>query len=128
MKAIEKEENSILEVLSIIQEVATSLRNIYDSKFLPFCVQNLIKKLRNKGEDKACNKFIESALSVYHAAEMYLTKWTKLLLEFQVFEWLNFKANHELDYEEVEKSVIFLKSKKVEIDDNKFFFRPSYES
>ena len=120
MKASERQENSVLEILSIIQDISTSMQNRYDSKFLPLIVKSQLK-LRNEGEDKACDKFVESALLVYQRKEAYLAKWTESLLELQVFEWLDFKPEKDLKYQSVEETVLFLVTKNFEIDENKLF-------
>lgn len=96
MKALEGQENSVLEILSIIREVLEPLQDIYDSKFLLFMVKNQLDKLRNEGQDKACDKLFKLVMLAYQRAEAYSAKWTESLLESEVFEWLDFKPEKEL--------------------------------
>lgn len=51
----------------------------------------------------------------------YLKKWSASLRHLQDFEWLHFKMENELKNESVEKSVLFLNSKNVNIDDDILF-------
>lgn len=121
IKKVEREENSVLEVLNVIDEISEILSNRFDSKFIPFIVKQKLKTLENEGKETECNKFIESMLSVYQQSNQYLLKWSESLRILKNFEWLDFKPGKKLNYESMERTVEFLASKNIVIDDSKLF-------
>ena len=60
-------------------------------------------------------------LSVYHKTTENLKKWSASLPHLKEFDWLDFKFEKELTYESVNKSIVFLDSKNIEISDGILF-------
>lgn len=116
---VEKESNSVLEVLEIVDKILKSLGERYNDRFLPLIVKSALSKLRKEGHDKECDNFEEQVFNVYKKTEEYIQKWTKSRSELRVFEWLNFKAHQKVEYSSVEDCVIYLQTKNVCVDDSK---------
>ncbi|XP_067214547.1 protein FAM200B-like [Linepithema humile] len=74
IKDIEKENNSILEIMAIIGDTVESLRERIDSKFLPLSIKLVFSKLKKDGKGSSCDNFAARALSVYEVTEEYLRK------------------------------------------------------
>lgn len=117
IEKIEREDNSVLEVLSVIDEISNSLQERIDSEFIPFIVKQRMLTLPKA----ACNEFIESMLSVYEKSKEYLLKWSESLRILENFEWLNFKVGKKLEYKSIEETVKFLTSRNIQINDSKLF-------
>lgn len=56
---IEKESNSVLEVLEIIDQVIKTLSERYSNRFLSLNVKTAFAKIRKEGQDKECDNFGE---------------------------------------------------------------------
>lgn len=132
---LEREINSVIEVINIIDHVAGALRDRIENEFLPFSVKNILSKLQADGNDKECANFVQKAIGVYEEAEAYLLKWTASLSDFrvnifaalyirpsffgrnvlirvlfQVFKWLDFRQDVRFRYSCIEDTVSFLKT------------------
>lgn len=120
---VERQENSILEIQSIVDAVADSLRKRIDQNFLPFTLLSELNKLNSDGKEKECQNFKESINSVYQKALDYLLEWTSSLNELRPFNWLNFNSDplKQIEYTQICESIAFLKERQISIDDNKIF-------
>lgn len=121
MLIMEKETNSVLETLEIVDNVLISLRERYNAKFLTLNIKSQLARLRNDGKESMCNNFIDKTMSIYKDTEEYLEKWTQSLSELRTFNWLNFRYNVPVDYNLAEETVAYLKKKNVIIDESKLF-------
>lgn len=118
--AIESEGNSVLEITSIIESVANSLRERIKYKFLPLTLLSNLNKMKAEGKKKECTDFHEKTVNVYQEALEYLLKWTSSLSELKVFQWLKFdRTAKEVDYDQVVRTMQFLESKNVHIHEDK---------
>jgi len=89
---LEKEKNSVIEIINIIDNVAAALRDRIENEFLPFAVKTILSRLRADGKDKECSNFVQRAIEVYKEAEEYLIKWTASLSDFRVNIFTSFNA------------------------------------
>lgn len=121
MEKIEKESNSIVDVLSIIDEICESLQKRIEEKFLPLRVKSELSKLCNEGKESLCTNFVDKLMDIYKTTLEYLNTWTEVFTELRVFEWLDFKDGNAITYRQVEKCVEYLSSRNVSIDDSKLF-------
>lgn len=119
--SLQKEKNSVVEVLIIFDEVFEVLEERIKENFLPLKCKTMLLKLKKDAKDKICEDFEARVGIVYKATLDYLRKWTKSYEEFRVFEWLNFKEKIEINYASVENTMIFLTNKNVSFDDSKAF-------
>ena len=86
VKEMENEQNSVLEILKIVDIVAGALCDKIENQFLPFGVKSIIFRLRKYGKDQMSDLFIQQTMSVYEQAEKYLLEWTSSLLQFRVID------------------------------------------
>lgn len=93
VKKLEQENNSVVEILNIVDDVVQSMRDRIVHKFLPLPVRKTLSNLRAEGKDKECDDFIQNTMTVYKEAESYLLKRTASLSEFRVNIYYRF---HEL--------------------------------
>ena len=64
-KCMEREDNSVMEILSIIDTVSKSLSNGYSLKIFLFALKKKFE-LREEDKDAECDKFLDCILAVYH--------------------------------------------------------------
>ena len=86
VKEMEKEQNSVLEILKIVDRVAGALRDRIENQFLPFGVKSIIFRLRKDGKDQMCDLFIQQTMTVYEQTEKYLLEWISSLSQFRVID------------------------------------------
>ena len=117
---IEREGNSILEISSIIESVANSLRERIKLKFLPMTLLSNLERMKAEGKEKECTDFHERTIDVCKEALDYLLKWTSSLSELKVFQWLKFDSStKEVEYNQVVQTMQYLKLKNVDIHEDK---------
>ena len=121
IEVVEREKNSVLEVVRAIDKLLEVLNEKIKSRFIPHSTKLILNKLREQCEDKQCDEFIENAVGVYKASKKYLELWTESFSELKVFKWLDFDEDTELEYESIEETIDFLKVKRVSIDDSIIF-------
>ena len=68
-----------------------------------------------------CNDFVKNIIDVYKPVKQYLKKWTESSSDFRIFKWLNLRENIRIDYNDVEKTVDYLKFERIIINNSKLF-------
>src|SRR6218665_253268 len=116
---IERENNSLLEVINCLKSVQSVLRCRAEAGFMPFKVKELLAKLRRDGLGDGCDAFCLQVNLLYTTCLEYLAMWTVPLDEFNGFAWMT--LNDTPTWDEVAASISYLKERKVEIDDGKCF-------
>lgn len=116
---IERENNSLLEVINCLKSVQSVLRCRTEAGFMPFKVKELLAKLRRDGLGDGCDAFCLQVNLLYTTCLEYLAMWTVPLGEFNGFAWMT--LNDTPTWDEVAASISYLKERKVEIDDGKCF-------
>lgn len=119
--SLEKEHNSVIDVINIIDGVAQKLRDRIESKFLPLYVRTCLIKLRQEGKDNECDEFVDEIIDIYWETEDYLLKWTDSLSEFRIFKWMDFQKSRTFTYNNIEDTRHFLSVKNFSVDDTKLF-------
>ena len=84
IKFLEKEQNTAVEVLRIIDEVRDSLQERIDAKCLPLSITSILSKLRKDVEELKCLELQTAAQEVYRTTKQYLEKRTEYLSDFRV--------------------------------------------
>lgn len=88
LEKIENEINSICEIINIIENILTNLKERITATFVSLAVKEHIKRLKEEGKEIACNNFIERCICIYSSATSYLEKWTESLMQFKVIIYL----------------------------------------
>ncbi|XP_033222612.1 uncharacterized protein LOC117176470 [Belonocnema kinseyi] len=121
VKILEKERNSVIEVINVVDGVAQKLRDRIESKFLPLNVKTCLTKLRQEGKDKECDEFVDEVINIYRETEDYLLKGTESISEFRIFKWIDFQKSRPFSYDDLEDTLKFLSAKNIFVDDTKLF-------
>lgn len=107
--------NSVVETISILEEVNDLLKIRIETKFLPLNVISILKK--NDCEINECEKLKEECLQVYSNAIAYLKKWTEQFSPFKVFNWMLLSKIPQ--WEQIVETIEYLKERDISIDDSK---------
>lgn len=83
MASIEKEENSVLEVVMIIERILRLLRNRIKDRFVPLKVKQLLKE--HNVSEKISQEMNDEFQKVYSACLDYLKKWIDPFKMFDMF-------------------------------------------
>lgn len=118
---VEREDNSVLEIMEILDIVCQVLQNRLQGKFICLKVKEKLENARKEGFDKEANVFMDEAMLLYKSCYEYLKQWILMFDEFVCFKWMALKS--DIDYCDVEKSIVYLqdKCKSLQIDDVKTF-------
>ncbi|XP_030049150.1 protein FAM200B-like [Microcaecilia unicolor] len=119
IEKLERDNNSLLEVMNCLKSVQSALTCRAQQSFMSLKVKELLKKLRQDGLDDHCDAFCSQVASLYTTCLEYLEMWTVPLEEFTVFSWMAFTKIPSWD--EVLATVAYLKEKEIDIDDSKCF-------
>lgn len=117
IKEIQKEKNTIIDIMNIIENVSSLLENRLQCSFLSLKTKEVLSCAREEGFYSEVDCFMVESLSVYRECYNYLKKWSISFTEFQCFQWMNLKT--KVLMEDVEISVKFLLDKGIIIDDAK---------
>ena len=119
IQEIERENNSVVEVLKCLNTVHTILLERESNKFMSLKVKGLLAQKHKEGYVQECDTFCAEVDDLYSTAIDYLQKWIRPLDEFSCFTWMALGKTPE--WKEVESCVKFLLDKGVQIDDVKCF-------
>lgn len=117
IKKIEQEKMTVIEVLETINTIKRVLSEKELQQFLPLKVKDIFKK--NDTEHNQITAMKKKLLNVYTRCIEYLNKWTRQFGEFDSFQWMSLGLVPTWD--DFEKVLIYLKIKKISIDENKMF-------
>jgi hypothetical protein len=113
-KLMETEKNSLIEVIDILVSVEEILEERIKSRFLPLSVKSIFRKFGSETDEVRAME--TKLLASYDNILEYLHLWTSQLNDFKVFSWMSLK--NEPVWDDIEKTIIFLQTKGVIIDDN----------
>jgi len=119
IEKIERENNSLLEVMKCLKSVQSVLRCRAHAGLMPLKVKELLAKLRRDGLDDRCDAFCSQVTLLYTTCLEYLEMWTVPLEEFNGFAWM--ALTESPTWGEVVASLSYLKERKVRVDDSKCF-------
>ena len=116
---IERENNSLLEVMNCLKSIQSVVNCHAQDNFMSLKVKELLGKLRQDGHDDRCDAFCAQVSLMYTTCLEYLEQWTVPLQEFTGFEWMALTKIPSWD--EAVVTVSYLKEKEVEVDDSRCF-------
>lgn len=71
LEKIENENNSICEIINIIENILTNLKERIIETFIPLAVKEHIKHLKENGKAIDCDNFIKRCLCIYSSTTSY---------------------------------------------------------
>ncbi|XP_042325766.1 SCAN domain-containing protein 3-like [Sceloporus undulatus] len=117
IKEIQKEKNSIIDIMNIIENVSSLLENRLESSFISLKTKEVLSCAREEGFDSEVDCFMEEAVSLYRECYGYLNKWSVSFADFHCFKWMDLKG--KVLMKDVETCINFLGEKGILIDDAK---------
>lgn len=117
IKNTEKEGNCIIDVLGILEDVASLLQNRLESKFICRKAKEYLECAREEGYEKEVECFMGEAVLLYATCFEYLKKWTICLEEFTCFRWIALTG--KVVMHDIQPCIDFLNEKGISIDDTK---------
>lgn len=129
---LETRGNSVLETRKYMKEIVTKLQNRVNLNFLPLDIVKEIDVLLENGAvtQSEVNKFKSESVKMHTSALNYMKLWYQNYLEFEIFDYLDLiiGENRKLNftYEDISKSIPYLESKSVKIDDSKLVDELAY--
>ncbi|CAM2106272.1 unnamed protein product [Caretta caretta] len=119
IQEIERESNSVVEVLKSLKSVHTILLECKTHNFMSLKVEGLLAQKRREGIDEEFDKFCAEVDNMYSRCLEYLEKWLRLLEDFSCFRWITLSETP--NWSDVEPCIKYLIDKGVQIDDVKCF-------
>lgn len=117
IKLIEREDNSVLEVLECLENVRICLKQRIEEQFLPLKVKQIFKQ--NLEMDSEIKILKKNFLYVYERCLQYLENWTRPLNDFKLMQWMNLRK--QIEWKDVQNSLEFFQEKNVNINESKLF-------
>ncbi|XP_066486947.1 MAX gene-associated protein isoform X3 [Tiliqua scincoides] len=118
IKDIQKERNSIVDIMNILENVSSQLENRLECSFISIETKEVLSCVQEEGFDTEVDCFMEEAISLYRECYEYLKKWSVSFRDFNCFKWMN--LNGKVLMKDVEKCITFLKEKGYVIDNAKY--------
>lgn len=119
IKTIEREENSLLEVMECLSMVKKNLEERIKEKFLPLKVKAIFRRQTEEGKDTQVQVMKKNFLFMYEKCLSYLNLWTSSLKEFENFLWMSLKDIPL--WETVQESILFCQTYGVILNEDKLF-------
>ncbi|CAM2108112.1 unnamed protein product [Caretta caretta] len=119
IQEIERERNSVVEVLKSLNSGHTILLECKTHNFMSLKVKGLLAQKLMEGIDEECDKFCAEVDNMYSRCLKYLKKWFTPLEDFSCFRWIT--LSETLNYSDVEPCIKYLINKRVQMDDVKCF-------
>lgn len=117
IKKIEGSTKSIIEIVEVLQNVLETVTNRKEQNFMSLNVKSVLKK--EEVPQSAEHNFKEDVSKFYGTCVEYLSKWSSSFSPFFVFDWMLLKRIPK--WEDIEKTVVYLNEKQIEIDDSILF-------
>ena len=114
---MEKESNSLIEVMKILSSVESSLIERKQQEFLPLKVKQIIN---SHVQNLRSTTMKDELVHVYERGILYLQKWTASFQEFKIFEWMLLEDKPSWD--NIENCILYLVEEKgLQINDSMLF-------
>jgi hypothetical protein len=94
IQEIEKENNSIVEVLRVLISICDILVEHRSQNFMSLRVKSLIEEKRKEGLRANCDKFCAEVNCLYESCVQNLKKWMQPMEEFSCFMWVALMIYH----------------------------------
>lgn len=114
---IERENNSVMDIVQILNLTRETLKARAGATFVPLKVRELMSNWTQDAKET----FIKDVKDAYNTCIDYLDKWLQPLDEFKIFDWMMILKNVDVDYEKVVSSMQFINGYGVCLDDVKLF-------
>ena len=98
---LERENNSAIEVIQVIDSVSMSLKKWLEEEFLPLKVKQGLETLVENGSEQKCLHFKEETVAFYHTCLDYLKKWSSPLQELKCFKWMRMEYIKTMKFDEI---------------------------
>lgn len=119
IKKIEKSNITIVEVKGHINSLEKILKERKEAKFLGIQTKIEYDKMKNDAQySNSIKLFDEEIDNYYRTALEYLEQWSRPLIKFEIFSWMNLTAPPQ--WQDVEKTIIYLQEKGLVITDSCF--------
>ncbi|CAH1163556.1 unnamed protein product [Phaedon cochleariae] len=119
IKAIEREGNSILEILECLEDIKACLRERMQESFFPMKVKEIFRKFERDGKEIEVSILKKNFLFVYERCYEYLYEWTKPFESFENLKWMNLK--NIPSWESIQESITFFIDKGINIQESLLF-------
>lgn len=113
---LEKEKISVAESNLILTKTLQQVRDRRDAKFLSLVVKSELGKANISEAMKS--EFMNEVDDFYEKCAAYLEQWTCGLKQFDCFNWMLLE---DPTWNQLQTSILFLKERNIEIDDNIIF-------
>lgn len=117
IEKMERSKNSIIEITTALQDMESMIVERMEHNFMSIKTKSMLRKLQDDGVD--CSIFITDVKKVYLCCHQYLKKWTLSFEEFKCMDWMS--LHKEVDFNNLENSLLYLSGKGIDIDDVKLF-------
>jgi hypothetical protein len=111
----EREINSVLEVLAVLESIFQLLQHRIEEGFLSLKTQAILSKMKKYGVQNEADLSVKEACSLYKVCFEYLLKWTVSFNEFDCFRWIN--SNDALLFNDVQLTIKHLTDRDAIVDD-----------
>ncbi|CAG4966998.1 unnamed protein product [Parnassius apollo] len=115
--SLEKEKNSIAEVLSALNGTIESLNQRIEQNFIPLKVRELFQKHNITAADQT--QINNEIKQMYEECINYINLWITPLQSVKCYEWMCLKK--DLQFEKITDALVFLRDKGIPVDDAKLF-------
>ncbi|XP_063172645.1 uncharacterized protein LOC134506400 [Candoia aspera] len=119
IEEMERENNSLVEVMKTLDSVHTILLDRRAQNFMSLTVKGMLAEKRKEGLEAACDAFSDAVHRLYSNCIEYLEMWMASLQEFSCFTWM--ALSDTPSWSDVEACITYLMEKGVEIDNMKCF-------
>ncbi|XP_070622768.1 uncharacterized protein [Erythrolamprus reginae] len=119
IEEMERENNSLVEVMKTLESVHTILLDRRAQNFMSLTVKGMLADKRKEGLEAECDAFSDAVHRLYSDCIDYLEMWMASLQEFSCFAWM--ALSETPSWSDVEACVTYLRVKGLEIDSMECF-------
>ncbi|KAK9391302.1 hypothetical protein NXF25_018632 [Crotalus adamanteus] len=121
IEEMERENNSIVEVMRTLDSVHTILLDRRAQNFMSLTVKGMLADKCKEGLEAECDAFSDAVHRLYSNCIDYLEMWMASLQEFSCFAWM--ALSDTPSWGDVEACIAYLSEKGLEIDNMKCSFQ-----
>ncbi|KAG8146513.1 hypothetical protein E2320_013667 [Naja naja] len=121
IEEMERENNSLLEVMKTLDSVHTILLDRRAQNFMSLTVKGMLADKRKEGLEEGCDAFSDAVRRLYSHCIDYLEMWMSSLQEFSCFTWM--ALSDTPSWSDVEACITYSCEKGLEIDSMKCFIQ-----
>ncbi|XP_070806912.1 uncharacterized protein [Pituophis catenifer annectens] len=121
IEEMERENNSLVEVMKTLDSVHTILLDRRAQNFMSLTVKGMLADKRKEGLEAGCDAFSDAVRRLYSNCIDYLEMWMASLQEFSCFAWM--ALSDTPSWSDVETCITYLRVKGLEIDSMKCFIQ-----